>query len=351
MNKLTNIHQIKAGNYIPVIKKIQLFSADEWETFIEEWLDVAPIKYFNVINYWWAGDKWRDIIWYLEDPKNNINYKWDCYQCKRYKNPLTPSDIYTEVWKMLYYTFIKDFPIPEKYFFIASNWIWWKLDNFLNNTDLLKKNLIENWDTHCKKGITITKDVELKWDFKQYVENFNYNIFNKKLVKDIIKEHKKHNHHLDIFGWELKKRDEIKTPIDVKKHELNYIRKLLDAYSSESKKEYKNVREICNKFNDHFSDARLWFYYAEQLERFYRDSLEEWTFDNFKDDIYKWIKRLNYEEYPNWFKKVITFEQESLKVSITSNPLINVSIPDDRIGICHHLANNNKLTWVENEKD
>jgi hypothetical protein len=47
----------------------------------------------------------------------------------------------------------------------------------------------------------------------------------------------------------------------------------------------------------------------------------------------------------NSFEKVKSAEDKSLQIQITSNPLKDVSKPQDRTGICHQLSNNGKINW------
>ncbi len=349
----TNVSQIHTGAYIPPVRRISLFSPNEWESFIEEWVEIKKNDYFWVDNHWGAWDMWRDVIWYIENPQlKPDNYEWDCYQCKHYKNPLTPTNVYVEFGKLLYYTFNKKYPIPNNYFFVSPHGIWTDLNDLLNHPLNLKKKIVQNWDKYCKDKITKSDNIKLEWLFLDYVNGFDFKIFKKIKVKAIIEEHKKHPDHLKTFWWSLKEREDFSEndmPGNIQKHELNYIKKLLNAYESHGNIQIKDSWELVGLYNNHFSDARLWFYYAEQLERLYRDSLPIWTFNDFKGEILDWVKGLNYIDYPNWFEKVVKIEQESKKVEITSNPLINVSVMKDRVGICHHLSNEDKLTWISNE--
>ena len=76
---------VSVGRQITPLKRVYLFSAEEYEEFIEEWLDTKKDKYIRTEKNAGAGDMGRDIIAYIEDSKiNPEKYKWDCYQCKHY---------------------------------------------------------------------------------------------------------------------------------------------------------------------------------------------------------------------------------------------------------------------------
>jgi len=42
----TNVSQIHTGAYIPPVRRISLFSPNEWESFIEEWVEIKKNDYF-----------------------------------------------------------------------------------------------------------------------------------------------------------------------------------------------------------------------------------------------------------------------------------------------------------------
>lgn len=173
---------------------VELFSADEWEEFIEEWLDLKKVEYLEVERFGGAGDKGRDVVGYISN-KNKSNYIWDCYQCKHYDNPLQPTQVYKEFGKILYYCFKKDYPIPRNYYFVAPKGCGTSLSKLLQNSTLLKKAIIENWDSYCKTKI-IKGDIDLKGTFLEYVKSFDFEIFSKIHIKNIILEHKKHANHI-----------------------------------------------------------------------------------------------------------------------------------------------------------
>lgn len=324
------------------VKRIEIFSSEEWEEFIEEWLDIKKDEYISIERVWWANDMWRDVIAYIN--KENWNYTWDCYQCKHYYHPLMPSDIYVEIWKILYYSFKKEYTIPNNYYFIAPKNIWTSLSKLLSNPIKFKEELIKNWDKHCKENITKKEIIEISiWsDFRKYVEDFDFKIFHKVLTKNIIEEHKNHSNHITRFWWWLASRPRLGEVPDISPIEINYINKLFEVYWDETNSQIYNDRDLSWDLLEHFKNARKCFHLSEQLKNFYRDSLPPWTFDDFQDEIYMWINGIKEK---TWYETVKKTELESTKIVISSNPLKDVAITHDKIWICHQLSNNNKILW------
>jgi hypothetical protein len=341
-------HQVNFGKRIIPLKMIEHMSFDDWEEFIEEWVDIKKTEYLEGEKFGGAGDKGRDVVGYVSD-KNKSNYTWDCFQCKHYENALRPAQVYKEFIKILYYTFKAEYPIPRKYYFVSPKGCGTSLSKLLQNPTELKSAIIKNWDKH--NNIDTTKDgIKLEGNLLKWVSNFDFSIFSKIHTKNILKEHNKHPNHLIRFGGGLPEREKLDTttiPSLIQNSETKYVNQLLSAYGSESKEDYKNVADLDSKevYKNHFSRARISFHHAEQLRNFSRDSLPIDTFVDFQNEILNGIIDIIEDNHSNSFIKVKEAEKEARKVVISSNPLKDVSIINDRSGVCHQLVNDNKIKW------
>lgn len=342
--------QVNYGTRILPIKRVETFSADEWEEFIEEWLDVKTEDYIEIERLGGAGDKGRDIVAYISD-KTQTTFEWDCYQCKHYDNPIMPTQVYVEIGKILYYTFNRDYPIPQNYYFISPKGCGTSLSKLLQNASEFKEKIIDNWVKYCESEIT-NFPIKLEGEFEKYVRNFNFKIFSKIQTKEIIKEHTKHKNHLIRFGGGLPERSKITEkdiPESVTAIETIYVNQLMLAYTSDCGEIISSTDELTEKtiYLKHFNRARLCFHHAEQLRNFSRDSLPPETFNDLQDEIYSSIIDIVEEDYESAFVKVKDAEKEARRINISSNPLKDVSIINDKSGICHQLVNDGKIKWIE----
>ncbi|MDP4208267.1 MAG: restriction endonuclease [Bacteroidota bacterium] len=352
MNNYKTSHQIIYGQRILPIKRVESFNPDEWEEFIEEWLDLKKSTYVDVERLGGAGDKGRDVIAYSSDKKTD-NYSWDCFQCKHYDNALKPTQVYVEFGKIIYYSYLEEYPVPNNYYFIAPKGCGTSLSMLLQNKSLLKNKLIENWDIYCKDKIT-TIPIILTGEFLKYVEDFNYEIFSKIHTKDIIKEHRNHPNHLIRFGGGLPERKKITEkdiPNKIDNSESRYVNQLVLAYGSDCGESFQSLSDIETKpiYSNHFARARMSFHHAEQLRNFSRDSLPVGTFADFQNEILQGIIDIVEEEYESGFEKVKDAEKEARKIVISSNPLKDVSVINDRSGICHQLVNDGEIKWIDKD--
>lgn len=132
---------IAAGPLVPPIDRIKLFSPEQWEDFIYEWADALRVEYERVDRAGGAGDMGCDIIATVAGGQG----AWDNYQAKHYNHSLTPSDIWVELGKLVYYTFQGDYTYPRKYSFVAPRGAGTKLSNLLRAPRRLKAELCHQW--------------------------------------------------------------------------------------------------------------------------------------------------------------------------------------------------------------
>lgn len=346
----TTSYRVNFGKRIHPLVMLGTFSADEWETFIEEWVDLKKVKYLEVERFGGAGDKGRDVAAYITDPKVP-NYKWDCYQCKHYSTSLSPSQMWVEFGKIIYYTFKGDYPIPEKYYFVAPKGCGTSLTQLLQNPTELRNSILKKWDKYISSEITKDEVITLTPALKTYIDNFNFKIFDRIQPKTIIAEHELHPNHSTWFGGGLPDRqvfDESSVPESVGDDETIYVDQLRLAYNTEANPKYQSILELTDdsKYHKHFKRARISFHHAEQLRSFSRDNLPNGTYEKFQEEIYDGIINLVENDYNSGFEKVKAVESFSASVQISSNALKDVSIVKDKAGVCHQLCNNRKISWV-----
>jgi len=101
----------------------------------------------------------------------------------------------------------------------------------------------------------------------------------------------------------------------------------------------------------HLRTARIQFYCAESLHKFSRDYLEAGEFERLQDEIYTGIENIILSEHSHGFQRVVNAVQEAFKIQIDSHPLKDRLEPRDRAGICHQLANNNKISWANDSQE
>lgn len=338
---------VQTGVPIPKVMRVKQFSPEAWEEFTEEWASSLESDYVKVRRFGGSGDLGVDIAGFASN--KGFEGEWDNYQCKRYDHPLRPSDIWVEIGKIIYYSFKEKYAPPRRHYFVCSQDIGTSLEKLLNNPAELKDNAGKNWDKYCLGGITSTEAIVLTGQLKDHFENFDFSIFSSRSVVELVEGHSKTNFHAVRFGGGLPPRpDPEQPPAAPKDHESRYIRQLLDAYADHLNAVLAdpNALDQHNNLKRDYLRQRERFYHAESLRNFARDTVPDGTFDALQDEIYHGVVDVCEGAHADGFERMKATVAQASSVAATSNPLVSAVMTQDRQGICHQLANDDRLTWV-----
>lgn len=349
---------IATGLPVDPMLRIQGFSADEFERFVLEWVDGFLRKQFaelgvielEVQKRGGAGDKGRDVIAW-KDPSGSPTRRCEIFQCKRYNVALGEGKFWVELGKLVYFTFKGAYPVPEAYWIVARKGVTNRLQDLIDVPEKLRQGLIAAWDKSCRDMITEEESIPLESDFLEWVQSFPFEIARVKHVHELLKEHAQTNYHLRVFGKPLFERGPPPTPpSEVAPAEIVYIRRLYDAIA-----EYlKRIVDKPSDFHDHetckalFERARLTFYSAEGLKELARDQMrEERYFLTLMDELYDAIHMTYLMERENGLARLMHVVQQAMMIDVSGHELAPLVLPNDRAGICHHLANDGRLAWCK----
>ncbi|CAD7386122.1 ABC-three component system protein [Xanthomonas arboricola] len=338
---------VQSGVPVPKSVRIRHFSPDEWEEFIEEWASSLDSSYVKVRRFGGAGDLGVDISGFCSE--QGFHGDWDNFQCKRYDHPLRPGDIWVEIGKVIYYSHQGQYQPPRRYYFVCSQGVGTSLEKLLDTPGTLKEKLLENWDKHCRNGITSTQAVPLAGALRDYFDAFNFSIFSSRSLVEIIKEHSNTVFHAVRFGGGLPSRPNPDQPPDTPTEiESRYIRQILDAYGDHLGANVADARDLAphEHLKRDYLRQRERFYHAESLKNFARDTVPEGTFDALQDEIYHGVVDICETSHVNGFERMKATIAQAAAIAATSNPLVSTIKTQDRQGICHQLTNDKRLNWL-----
>lgn len=329
------------------IKLLQLVNEDDYERIIEEWQrSFLEKEYTRVERLGGKGDKGRDIVCTLDSGE------WVNYQCKHYDRKLNESDILLEVGKFCYYCSKGDYPPPKKYYFVSPLGVTISLRDLFKSPERLKNELKNNWDKQCRNKI-VSSSIELDATLLKFIEKLDFGIFGYVSETEFIDQFKKTPDYTKRFGFLYKPRPILeKAPAEIQAAELNYIQKILDAYSDYLHKNIDAVTKLHSHpdLEEDFNRQRLYFYSAEYLNAYARDTFapELQYFEKLKDDVYHSIIEEIHEDAEHGFARLKKVLKMAGLLTIHNNALSSEITVRDKKGICHHLANErDDVKWIQ----
>lgn len=347
-----NASQASVGAPIQPLRRLQMMEPVEWEEFILEWVDSLRPAYIDVQRCGGPGDMGRDII--AVKAQRAAHQVWDNYQCKHYKNALSIADVVAEIGKLLYHASQGEFSLPDHYFFVAPKGPGTALLKCLGN-GTLKQELISRWDRECRTSVIQNHPIELA-SVQATIDAFDFAVVTVLSPLAIIAGHQKTRYYTFRFGGGLPTRPMPipAPPTTFQATENVYIKKLLDAYVEDRNKPFSCVADLQSGAPDlakHLQRSREQFFSAESLRAFSRDNVHPGTYEGLQDEVLDGIQEV-YEDptHKSGYERVIRTINQARLLPITGNPLIGVLLTNDRAGICHQLANDDRITWVHRRK-
>ncbi|OYU15697.1 MAG: hypothetical protein CFE37_04900 [Alphaproteobacteria bacterium PA4] len=338
--------QFHNGPLVEPIKMLWLYSPEDWEGFIDEWVsECRKNQYVSVVRTTGANDRGIDIAAFADS--RQLAGVWDNYQCKRFRSSISAAAAWPEIGKILWHSFNGHYVAPRRYFFVAPKGAGTQLNLLLANTPNLKAELIKVWDKSVASKITSTK-IDLTGNFAAYVEKFDFSIFRAITPRELIGEHRKTPFFISRFGGGLPARpmpDD--PPEDIHPDESVYVGALFDAYADHTKEAVTDIKGLKNwkTLHDHFGRQREAFYHAESFRVFVRDKVEPGSFESLQDEVYRGVVDACDSAHVDGFERVKAVLAGASILPLDSHPLGSSAFMRDRHGMCHQLANEERLTW------
>jgi hypothetical protein len=101
------------------------------------------------------------------------------------------------------------------------------------------------------------------------------------------------------------------------------------------------------KAGQHLARQREAFYSAESLRMFARDSVPEGTYEAIESEIYNAVVEVEERDFDNGYDRLGSVLTAARAVQLGGNILAPAVTGPDRQGLCHQLANDDRLTWCK----
>lgn len=353
-----NARLLGVGLGLPVdpLDRLGTFSADEFERFVLEWADGYLAEKVPGVSELQqrggAGDKGRDIVVWFGEPNDPDRY-WHLYQCKRYSAALGEAAALGEIGKVLYFASKGHFTLPREYWFVARKGVTGPLQDLLDDQSKLKAELISSWSKNCATTIRKGQNIPLDERLLELINGPKFPVVRAKQHLEIIKEHSQTDYHLTVFGKPLIERPKPSAPPSmIAEKERTYVRQLFEVIQEMTgspvthESDFKHQQEPTYLFER----SRASFYSAEGLKELARDQMQQVEFfddllDQFRTGLYWTYTAPAASGHDRIRITVRAAQTQQLDGHILREHLTTF----DREGICHHLANDESLTWCDHD--
>lgn len=324
-------------------QRLFLMDDKDWEAFIEECARQLKREeqYSQVVRIGGAGDKGRDVCAYTQE--HPAEGTWDLYQAKHYKDSLAPSEFAPELAKFLSSVYQGAYTLPRNYFICALK-VGPKLFDLVLNPHEIGGWLIEEWKK--KKGGFDSFKKNLSPELEAFIKTFVFNIVKIKTPADLLEIHYRSDKHWERFGVLAQRGPNPPIPEEPTEEEQTYVAALLKIYSELSGKQIKAAANIPPNLTIHLKTQRRLFYNAEGLNRFSRDKLPG-AFDDLVDQVELGVGAVVSYPHPDGMARLKETLVAANSLQVTSNPLHARLQAADLQGTCHHLANQERIIWVD----
>lgn len=345
--------QILLGPPVHPLDRVSLYNDTDFERFIQEWayyyLQEKSGQYVRVVRLGGSGDLGRDVIGYLVDPPQPAQF--DVYQCKHYADKLTPGDMWLELGKLCYFTYSGLMMMPRFYYVVAPRDIGPGFQALLDKPDSIRKQLLDHWDDKCARKINLPSGVPMQQGLCDHILAFDFSVVRHKPILEIINNLRLTPCYAPRFGGglQLPPPPDVPPPSTPAPHETRYVEQLVAAYRDEKKDHQLNIGTLPAhpELDKHFKRSRERFYCAETLQRFARDALIGGPgFSDIQDQVFDAVVDVAEAEHRSGYKRVLDVTSQAKSTQITNHPLREYLKPRSLMGICHQLANDDRLRWV-----
>lgn len=151
---------------------------------------------------------------------------------------------------------------------------------------------------------------------------------------------------------------DVPVPNVASQDERIYIEELCLAYGDAEGMDSFSVDDLSSfpDYSDDFEDRRIDFYAAETIRRGVlelKGSNLIGQFDVLKDETYNGVKDTAKRTHPNGYERLLAVMEQAVITPVT-NYILSASpywiSGKIKKGVCHHLVNDGKLTWIRRRK-
>jgi hypothetical protein len=330
---------------------VPLYDPETFEEFVKEWVPslAKEPEYVLVERLGGSGDHGIDVAGYLSTQR--LDGRWHNYQCKRYAKALAWATAAQEMRKMFIAAEAGHFTVPTKYVFVAPAISRVLRAELAKPTDSRKKFLAE-FDT-TTDALVATLSPSQRARVRALAARTSFAMFECVDLDRMLAQHRTTPHWAQRFPHAplLQGPREMLPPDEHLEDERRYLQHLLDVYREKFPGQISELAHVAavSEADGHLKRHRVAFFAAESLKRFARDATGPEYFEKVMRDVYDIVVEVAECRHPDGWTRLANVVTAAGAVQLTPTILTPYVQPAARKGVCHHLANQDRLTWCRKE--
>ena len=180
---------------------------------------------------------------------------------------------------------------------------------------------------------------------------FDFKRVGYKPIHEIVEEFKKTPRYPSRFGGGLiiPRSPDKKPPAEIEDHEQRYVEQLIEAYQDDKDPTVTVVTLTSHpEYQKHFNRSRVRYFCAETLRHDVRDNLPDGvTFDQVQEQVLDAVADICDDKmHDSGLDRANAVTDHAGNYTVQDHPLKGYVNSQILKGVCHQLANVDKLKWV-----
>lgn len=330
-----------ATSLLSARQQIHFYSDVEWEEFVREWATTLPGTYVLIKRIGGGGDMGADVAAF----KSSAGFEgpWDCFQCKHYGRALNWSDLLPELVKVFQHASQGDFVLPDVYRILAPQGVTGPLDRILSSPATMKAKFLTDAPNRMRDFDVTVRDAVLAT-----AQADDFSRFDSTPLDDLVEAHRSTAYHSIRFGVPLPhRRARDKPPQDIGPTEARYIEQLADVYEERWPGIDRSSIATDERTKSNLVRQRFRFFEAESLMAYARDSVPPGTFKRFQDAILSGVVDVAEQDHDTGWARMTSVLTVAGQLNLQAYALVAVAEQEDLKGVCHQLANDDRIHWCQ----
>lgn len=325
-------------------QNICTLTADELESFVEDWVAVRTKEYHSYQRWSGTGDLGRDVTGYITDRR--LEGPWDNFQCKQLRTTLSEKVLFVELGKILMHAANGAYSLPRAYIFVAPKGVGRKVREYIAHPARLQQAFLHCWDSFIAGDLVQNQVVKLSPEIDAKIKEFDFGRVDYMDAGRLAKDPACMPALVKWFGADPGQGPRGVVPAGIAASESAYLGQLVNVYNERGPGSYADPKAAldCADVGPHLSRQRTRFFDAAAFDRFYRDSTPVEFVQTFRDEIYHGVVDVHQDDHPNKFTRLNQVMKQAAALH-ASGVLGKHAGPQVKQGTCHMLANEGVMPW------